>query len=296
MEKASVMAVFSSMTLKILSFGIVIETFKDFRNSFNALYARRCLFLPSNLKGSVKMPKIMPWKFSNASANPLVAPDPNPPPRQEISITISWPSKSLAIRSFSLSAAAFANSVFNPVPNPCVNSWPNKNCLIPAFLRKARTSVSATTKEALCKDLPISETLEAPPPPMPITFILALNNESELKFSSVFSLTIRFGAGLRTNFLIFSFLTAIFFLLFLINLFTFLIFCLLILTSFAFTFFFLITFFANLLTKTFLDFFFFILILGRFILTSFFMKTFLFTFFAFFFFTRLSFPLENFGR
>src|SRR3989344_4080267 len=182
-EKASVIAVFWSIILKIFSLGMVIETFNDLRNSLRALPAILYLFLPSNLNGRVNMPNAMPSKFLAAWAKTWVAPDPNPPPKHATKITISWSLKSLEILSVYASAALLAKSVFNPVPNPCVNSWPNRKYLIPRRFLNARTSVSAITNEALCNDRPISETIDPPPPPMPITFILALKKDFAEKVS-----------------------------------------------------------------------------------------------------------------
>src|SRR3989344_547941 len=129
------------------------------------------------------MPNVMPPKSFKVSANTLVAPDPSPPPNEAIKITMSWSSNSLAIRSFSCSAAILANTGFNPVPKPWVSSCPNKKYLMPERFLKARISVSAMTNVALLSDLPISETIAPPPPPMPMTFIFALKNDSAGKSS-----------------------------------------------------------------------------------------------------------------
>src|SRR5581483_3993423 len=48
---------------------------------------------------------------------------------------------------------------------------------MPLVFLNARTSVSATTKVALGSDRPISETMDDPPPPNPMTLILALKND-----------------------------------------------------------------------------------------------------------------------
>ena len=88
-ENASVIAVSGLIILKILSFGIVKETSREFLNCESALLAILCLFLPSNLKGSVNIPNTIPLKFSAASVKTLAAPDPSPPPKHAIKITIS---------------------------------------------------------------------------------------------------------------------------------------------------------------------------------------------------------------
>src|SRR3990167_4767287 len=199
-ENASVIEVSVSITLNILSFGMVIETFKELFNSFNAFWAILDLFFPSNLNGSVNMPSVIPPKDFAAFAKILVAPEPNPPPNEAIKITISCPLKRSVIFSFSDSAASFAISGLTPVPNPWVNSLPNQKYLMPDFFFKARISVSAIIKVALSKDLPISETIDPPPPPIPTTLILALKRVSAgktdwlifLGFLTTFFFTARF--------------------------------------------------------------------------------------------------------
>src|SRR3989344_1710044 len=47
---------------------------------------------------------------------------------------------------------------------------------MPCLFLKDLTSVSAITNVALFKDLPISETIDPPPPPIPITLIFGLND------------------------------------------------------------------------------------------------------------------------
>src|SRR3989344_8761958 len=63
---------------------------------------------------------------------------------------------------------------------------------MPFLFLKFLVSVSAITNFALSNDLPISETIELPPPPIPITFILALKKDLVRTSTSGFSFLIFF--------------------------------------------------------------------------------------------------------
>ena len=149
------------------------------------------------------MPKVIPPKSRATSAKIWVAPEPKPPPKEAIKIIISWSFKIPLNLSLACSAAFFANSGFAPVPKPRVKFSPNQKYFVPGLFFKALISVSAITKLAFSKDLPISETIDPPPPPIPITLIFALKNDPDGKAETPLSGNFFLGSDLLIFLIIF---------------------------------------------------------------------------------------------
>ncbi len=66
-----------------------MKAFKDFFNDFKDFLAILRFLFPSNLKGKVKIPKVIASFFWAISAKTGAAPEPAPPPNDEIIIEMS---------------------------------------------------------------------------------------------------------------------------------------------------------------------------------------------------------------
>ena len=138
------------------------------------LSAAIILRLPSNAKGFVTTATVrIPMLFA-ISATIGAAPVPVPPPIPAVINTISTPVRSFVISS-RLSVAAFSpTSGFAPAPRPLVSFSPS--CIfVPAFdFKRTCLSVFIVIKSTLViPDSIILSTALFPPPPIPITMILA---------------------------------------------------------------------------------------------------------------------------
>ena len=134
------------------------------------------------------MPKVRIPSCRAILAKIGAAPDPVPPPKQEIIKQRSLPLRNLTIFSFSARAAARPISGSMPVPKPRVNFSPKlKTLTAPEDFLRERQSVLAIKKSTLFNSGASSETIAAPPSPMPITLIRVFFN---LRSSPGFSLTV----------------------------------------------------------------------------------------------------------
>ena len=171
---ASTIDVLFSTICKSLSFGIVINVST---HSFKASIppsADVCLFLPSNVKGRVTTPTVsIPCSFAFL-ATTGAAPVPVPPPIPAVINTMSAPFSASSI-SDSLSSAAFSPiSGLAPAPSPLVSFAPICN-LMSAFAsfkvwRSVFNAINSTPERPPSLILLIAL---FPPPPTPITLILA---------------------------------------------------------------------------------------------------------------------------
>ena len=172
--KASTIDVLFSTIWSSLSFGIVIRvsTFSfNFSIPDSAWFA---LFLPSNENGFVTTPTVRIPISLATWATTGAAPVPVPPPIPAVINTISAPLIASSISLFDSSAAFSPTDGLAPAPRPLVSFSPIWS-LISAFdpCKAWRSVLSAINSTP---DRPLSLILLMalfPPPPTPITFILA---------------------------------------------------------------------------------------------------------------------------
>ncbi len=149
-EKDFLNGILESTTLKILSLGITKTALQMDFNSSNDSWAMDDLFPFSKLKGRVKIPKTNLFFWRAILANTGLAPEPVPPPREEISIIKSFFSISLAIFFRADSADFRPNTLSIPHPKPWVTSSPNKNFFIPLPI-ESRACLSTLAAKKLTK-------------------------------------------------------------------------------------------------------------------------------------------------
>ena len=115
------------------------------------------------------------------------APVPVPPPRPVVTKTMSAPSSASMILSESSSAALRPTSGFAPAPSPLVSFTPSCNFTGARDKRSACKSVFATMNSMPSTPASIMRfTALPPPPPTPITLILASLRGSSLKLMRIF--------------------------------------------------------------------------------------------------------------
>src|SRR5579875_1449137 len=164
---------------------------------------RRC----SNRNGFVTTPTVNAPSSFEISAMTGAAPVPVPPPMPAVTKTISAPRKALANISRLSSAAFFPISGFAPAPKPRVSFSPISRRVSAFASFKACASVLTTMNSTpLTPDSIIRLTALHPPPPTPITLILARESDSKSNsnmmappnlYGSAFPLR-RFGASAHT--------------------------------------------------------------------------------------------------
>src|SRR5215472_17728335 len=163
------------------SLGITMTVSTQPISSLSACSAWFMRRLPSKANGfvttaTVSAPSSLA-RFATTGAEPL----PVPPPRPEVTNTISAPSRASRILSVSSSAALRPTSGFAPAPRPLVNFAPSWSLTGACESLSACASVLAamnSTPSTLARIMRL--TALHPPPPTPITFILAPSCGSSL--------------------------------------------------------------------------------------------------------------------
>jgi hypothetical protein len=130
--------------------------------------------LPSKAKGLVTTATVSAPSSLARLATTGAAPEPVPPPRPEVTNTISAPSSASRIFSVSSSAAFRPTSGFAPAPNPLVSFEPSWSFTGACDIFSAWVSELAamnSTPSTLARIMRL--TALQPPPPTPITLIFA---------------------------------------------------------------------------------------------------------------------------
>ena len=185
---ASIIDVFLSIICNNLSFGITtnVSTF-PFRLSIPRS-ACASLFFPSNVNGFVTTPMVsIPISFAHA-ATVGAAPVPVPPPIPAVTNTMSAPRNASAISDLLSSADCAPTLGSAPAPSPLVIFSPI--CILVFAFEICSACLSVFTAMNSTPFIPASIILLTalfPPPPTPITFIIALPSFTLLKSSSLYS-------------------------------------------------------------------------------------------------------------
>ena len=138
--------------------------------------------LPSKAKGLVTTATVSAPISLAKEAMMGAAPVPVPPPRPAVTKTMSAPSSASMILSESSSAALRPTSGLAPAPKPLVSLTPSWIFMAARDIRKACRSVFATTNSMPSMPASIMRfTALPPPPPTPMTLILASLRASSLK-------------------------------------------------------------------------------------------------------------------
>src|SRR5262245_22486177 len=134
---------------------------------------------PSKANGLVTTATVrMPRSFA-IEATTGAEPVPVPPPSPAVTNTMSAPSITFWRRSRSSRAAFRPISGSEPAPSPAVSRAPSWSLTVAGDERRACRSVLATTKSTPVKSAPIMRlTALDPPPPSPITLILAASRST----------------------------------------------------------------------------------------------------------------------
>ncbi len=172
--KAFVIVISPPRTSLSFSLGIVISESTNCFNSVIPSSATSARFLPSNLKGRVTTATVSIFISFATCATTGAAPVPVPPPMPAAIKSISAPSRTAIMLSRSSSAAWRPISGSEPAPKPLVMPHPNcKTGSTPEVL-SACASVFAQINSTPSMLLPsICITALPPPPPTPITLIIA---------------------------------------------------------------------------------------------------------------------------
>ena len=165
----------SCATASSFSLGITMTVSTD---SISSLSPRSAWFmrrLPSKAKGLVTTATVRAPISLARLAMIGAAPVPVPPPRPVVTNTMSAPSRAPMMRSVSSSAAWRPTSGFAPAPSPFVSLTPSCSFFGARLICKACRSVLAAMNSTPSTPASIMRfTALLPPPPTPITLILAL--------------------------------------------------------------------------------------------------------------------------
>ena len=174
MLKACVIGVFLSTTCMRRSFGIVMIVSTCFLRFSMPSSALRRRFMPSNENGRVTTPTVNAPISRAHSATTGAAPVPVPPPMPAVTKTMSAP-RNVSRMSSRLSSAAFwPISGCAPAPRPRVSFSPICMRFGARDLSSACASVLTAMNSTPCSPRLIMRlTALLPPPPTPITLILA---------------------------------------------------------------------------------------------------------------------------
>src|SRR3972149_5290470 len=177
--KASSSGVPRSTTARSRSLGMVMSVSTTPRSSASPASACCARRRPSNEKGLVTTATVrMPSSFATA-ATTGAEPVPVPPPRPAVTKTMSAPWRICLICSRSSWAALRPTSGSEPAPSPFVSRAPSWIFVRAGEARSACTSVLAMMNSSPVKRAAIIRfTALEPPPPRPITLILAPSRSS----------------------------------------------------------------------------------------------------------------------
>ena len=179
MRKASTSGVPRSTTARSRWLGIVMSVSTTPRSSVipaSACWARR---RPSKANGLVTTATVRMPSSLAVAATMGAEPVPVPPPRPAVTNTMSAPSRIFLICSRSSSAAFLPISGSLPAPSPWVSRAPSWSLMGAGEARRACESVFATMNSTPLKRASIMRLMALdPPPPRPMTLILALSRVS----------------------------------------------------------------------------------------------------------------------
>mmetsp|Transcript_22537 Transcript_22537/g.31367 ORF Transcript_22537/g.31367 Transcript_22537/m.31367 type:complete len:276 (+) Transcript_22537:607-1434(+) len=177
MLKASFTGVFFPTASSSRSLGMIINVSTFSRSCTIASIACVTLRRPSNEKGVVTMPTVRMPMLLAMPAITGAAPDPVPPPIPAVTNTMSAPLTTFSIWSRLSSAALWPISGLPPAPSPRVSCWPICRCWEAGTGDMASACESVLTIQNSTPwiiDSIMRLTAFDPPPPVPITFIIAL--------------------------------------------------------------------------------------------------------------------------
>ena len=176
----------SSATASNFSLGITMVVSTDSINSAMPRSACCMRRLPSKENGLVTTATVNAPISQASEAMMGAAPVPVPPPRPVVTNTMSAPSRASMILSESSSAALRPTSGLAPAPSPFVNFTPSCSLTGACDMRSACRSVLATMNSMPSTPASIMRfTALPPPPPTPMTLILASLRASSLKLMRI---------------------------------------------------------------------------------------------------------------
>src|ERR1051325_5237799 len=164
------------------SFGMVMTVSTHSRSASSPASACSARFLPSNLNGLVTTAIVSAPSSLARLAITGAAPVPVPPPRPVVTKIMSAPDNVWMMLSVSSSAAWRPMFGSAPAPSPFVSLWPICSFMAALALSSACRSVLATmnsTPPSPTSTMRLTALL--PPPPTPITLILAPRRASGAK-------------------------------------------------------------------------------------------------------------------